>query len=58
MFSRVIAKEQVDLMHFPYFSVPISYTRPFVVTIHDLINHHFATRSCFDLARGFLSPQS
>jgi hypothetical protein len=28
---------------FPYFSVPISYRKPFVVTIHDLIINHFST---------------
>lgn len=26
----------LDLMHFPYFNVPIFYFRPFVVTLHDL----------------------
>jgi glycosyltransferase involved in cell wall biosynthesis len=30
-------------MHFPYFSLPIFYNRPFVVTIHDLILNHFPT---------------
>ena len=31
-------------MHFPYQqSVPIFYKRPFVITIHDLIRHHFIT---------------
>lgn len=42
-FPRIIARENVDLMHFPYFSVPIFYKGPFVVTIHDLIIHHFPT---------------
>lgn len=42
-FPDVINKEKVDLMHFTYFSVPIRYHRPYVVTIHDLIIHHFAT---------------
>lgn len=40
---EVLNKENLDLMHFPYFSVPIFYNRPFVVTIHDLILHHFPT---------------
>lgn len=39
----VFAKENVDLMHFPYFSLPILYTKPYVITIHDLIIHHFPT---------------
>ncbi len=38
-----ISKEDVDLMHFPYFAVPLFYKNPFVVTIHDLILHHFPT---------------
>lgn len=43
LFSRILKKEELDLMHFPYFSVPIFYSGRFVVTIHDLIIHHFAT---------------
>lgn len=42
-FPQIINKENLDLMHFPYFSVPISYHKPFIVTIHDLILHHYAT---------------
>ncbi len=43
LFSRILKKEKLDLMHFPYFSVPIFYSGRFIVTIHDLIIHHFAT---------------
>jgi len=42
-FPQVLNQENLDLMHFPYFSVPIFYSRPFVVTIHDLIVNHFPT---------------
>jgi glycosyltransferase involved in cell wall biosynthesis len=42
-FPQILNKENLDLMHFPYFSVPIIYRRPFVVTIHDLIVNHFPT---------------
>lgn len=42
-FASVIEKERVDLMHFTYFSLPLLYRKPFVVTIHDLIIHHFPT---------------
>lgn len=42
-FSSVLNKEKLDLMHFPYFSIPIFYKKPFVVTIHDLIINHFPT---------------
>ncbi len=39
----ILNKENVDLMHFPYFSLPILYKKPYVITIHDLIIHHFPT---------------
>ena len=39
----ILLKENLDLMHFPYFSVPVLYHRKFVVTIHDLIIDHFST---------------
>lgn len=32
-----------DLVHFPYFSHPILYQRPFVITLHDLTVKHFST---------------
>lgn len=35
--ASILNKEKLDLMHFPYFSVPVAYNKPFVVTIHDLI---------------------
>ncbi len=43
LFSRILNKENLDLVHFPYFSTPISYKKPFVVTIHDLIISKFPT---------------
>ncbi len=42
-FPQIIASENLDLMHFPYFSIPIFYNKPFVITVHDLIKHHFST---------------
>lgn len=42
-FPHILEKEKLDLMHFPYFSVPIRYKGQFVITIHDLILHHFGT---------------
>ncbi|MBU2228886.1 glycosyltransferase family 4 protein [Patescibacteria group bacterium] len=39
-----IKKEEVDLMHFPHFNIPIFYPGKFIVTIHDLIITHFPTR--------------
>jgi len=42
-FPKLLEKESLDLIHFPYFSVPILYNKPYVITIHDLILHHFPT---------------
>lgn len=42
-FPAIIRQQKLDLMHFPYFSVPIFYDKAYVVTIHDLIISHFAT---------------
>lgn len=42
-FPGIIKKEKLDLMHFPYFSIPVFYRRPYIVTIHDLIFHHYVS---------------
>lgn len=42
-FTQILNQQNLDIMHFPYFSHPISYNRPFIVTIHDLIINHFPT---------------
>lgn len=34
---RIIDREQLDLIHFPHWNVPMFLKTPFVVTIHDLI---------------------
>ena len=46
----LLNKHKLDLVHFPYFSVPISYKKPYVVTIHDLIINHFSTGEASTLA--------
>lgn len=38
--SGLISSFQPDLTHFLHFNVPLNFTDPFVVTIHDLIKHH------------------
>ncbi|HRN96365.1 MAG TPA: glycosyltransferase family 1 protein [Candidatus Levybacteria bacterium] len=43
MFPRIIAKDSLDLMHFTYYSVPVLYNKPFVLTLHDVIISHFDT---------------
>ncbi len=42
-FPTILKRENLNLMHFPYFSVPIFYNRPYIVTIHDLIQNHYAS---------------
>src|SRR6266702_2246304 len=42
-FPKILEKENLDIVHFPYFSVPIFYNRPFIITIHDLIINHYPT---------------
>lgn len=42
-FGKLIEDKQLDLMHFPYFSVPVRFKGKFVLTIHDLILHQFPT---------------
>lgn len=41
-FSSLIAKEHIDIMHFPHWNVPFLYRGPYIVTIHDLTMFHFA----------------
>lgn len=43
LFPNLLIKYNLDLMHFPYFSVPVFYKRPFIVTVHDLIINFFPT---------------
>lgn len=42
-FLTILNKENLDLVHFPYFSFPLFYNRPFVITIHDLILFYYPT---------------
>ncbi len=43
LLPKIFLRDQLDLMHFPYFSYPLFYHKPFVLTIHDLILNHFPT---------------
>lgn len=43
LMPRIFLHEHLDLLHVPYFNVPIFYPKPFVVTIHDLTILHVAT---------------
>ncbi len=40
-FPGILKQEQLDLVHFPHFNVPLFYAQPFVVTIHDLTHTLF-----------------
>lgn len=40
-FWRQLESHKFDLMVFPHFNAPLLYSRPFVVTIHDLTLHKF-----------------
>lgn len=39
----IIDSDNLDLMHYPYFSMPVFSRTPYVLTVHDLIIDHFAT---------------
>jgi len=41
---KIIDEENLDIVHFPHFNVPIKLETPFVVTIHDLILLEYPTR--------------
>lgn len=44
IFPIIIAKEKLDLIHFPHFNVPIFCFCPFILTIHDLILTKFPSK--------------
>ncbi len=39
----ILTKDNLDVVHFPYFNVPIFYPKKYLLTIHDLIVDHFDT---------------
>jgi glycosyltransferase involved in cell wall biosynthesis len=43
IFPWIIKKENLDLIHFPHFNIPIFTPVKFVMTLHDLILTHFPT---------------
>lgn len=40
---KLLLSHNLDVMHFPYFNVPVFYPGKFLLTIHDLIIDHFDT---------------
>ncbi len=43
LFPTELKKDNLDLMHFTYFSYPVLYKKPFVATVHDLTPLHYKT---------------
>ncbi len=43
-FLHILNKQKLDLMHFTHFNAPIFYSKPSIVTIHDLTLHFFPGR--------------
>ncbi|MEK9178473.1 MAG: hypothetical protein AAB801_01685, partial [Patescibacteria group bacterium] len=41
LFPQILNRENLGLMHFTYFSVPVLYKKPYVLTVHDLTLNHF-----------------
>lgn len=48
-------KEHLDILHVPYFSIPIFYTGAMIITIHDLTIEHFDTGKASTHSRLFYS---
>ena len=42
-FLRILNKDNLDLMHFTYFSYPVRYKKPFIATVHDVTPLLFKT---------------
>ena len=45
MMPKIIREAKLDLLHVPHFNVPLHCPVPFVVTIHDLILHHYPNQA-------------
>lgn len=45
LIPKILLSIKPDLVHFPHFNIPVTYTGKFVVTIHDLIKSDFASTS-------------
>ena len=44
-FPKIIKESKIDLLHVPHFNAPLKCPVPFVVTIHDLILHHYPNQA-------------
>lgn len=43
LFPLTLLSDKLDVVHFPYFNVPVFYPGKYLLTIHDLIIDHFDT---------------
>lgn len=43
LFLKKLYEDQLDLMHFTYFSYPLFYRKSFIVTLHDIIPYLYKT---------------
>ena len=50
-FWLMLRKQKIDLVHFTHFNAPILYTRPSIVTIHDLTLHFYPGKKMTSLYR-------
>ncbi len=48
---QILSKYKIDLVHFPYFNVPIFLSTKFIVTIHDLTINKFKTGKATSLPK-------
>lgn len=39
--NKIFIQANLDLLHVPHFNIPILYTKPLVITIHDLLWHEY-----------------
>ncbi len=49
----LLNKLKPDLIHYPHFNVPFLNTKPFIVTVHDLILHQFPNERATTLPRWY-----
>lgn len=50
LLPAIFSSENLDLLHVPHFNVPLRYSKPFVVTIHDLLWHEYRGQGVTTLA--------
>ena len=49
---QIFNAEHLDLLHVPHFNIPLAYSKPYVVTIHDLLWHERREKNATTLSPG------